>query len=114
MGLFSMGCFPGDSRKGKRPIKAFGGNGPLRVGNGPLPLDRMDYISSCLKILLCNLCNCFTCPLHILFTETFLCKAELSRDFECVVLCAPKSAANSRVVVLCAHKNAANSSALCT
>ena len=48
-----------------------------------------------------------TCPLHFLFPEIFLCKAELSRDFEYVVLCAPKSAANSRIVVLCAPKSAA-------
>ena len=41
--------------------------------------------------------------------KNFLCEAELSRDFDYAVLCAPKSAANSRVVVLCAPKSAANS-----
>ena len=30
--------------------------------------------------------------------KIFLCKTELSRDFEYVVLCAPKSAANSRLL----------------
>ena len=49
-------------------------------------------------------------PITYLYSpKIFLCKAELSRDFEYVVLCAPKSAANSRVVVLCAPKSAANS-----
>ena len=36
MPLFLMGCFPGDFQEGKRPIKAFGENSPLRSENGPL------------------------------------------------------------------------------
>ena len=39
----------------------------------------------------------------------FLCKADLSRDFEYVVLCAPQSTVNSRIVVLCAPNSVANS-----
>ena len=64
----------------------------------------MDYISNFLKILLCKLCNALRA--HYIF-YLFLCKVELTRDFEYVVLCAPKSAANSRIVVLCAPKSAA-------
>ena len=49
----------------------------------------MDYISDSLKILLCKLCNALDAHYIFLFPEIFFCKAELSRDFEYVVFCAP-------------------------
>ena len=72
-------------------------------------MDRMDYISNSLKILLCKRCNVLHAHYIFFFPKIVSCKAELSRDFEYAVLCAPKSAANSRVVVLCAPKSAAAS-----
>ena len=86
--------------------------GPIFDSTACIPLDRMDYISNSLKILLCKLCNALHA--HYIFDslKISLYKAELSRDFEYVVLCAPRSAVNSRVAVLCAPRRAAN--ALCT
>ena len=36
MPLFLMGCFPGDFREGKRPIKAKSGKRPIKVGKRPI------------------------------------------------------------------------------
>ena len=86
----------------------------LKVINSEIPLDRMDYISNSLKMLLCELCNALHAHYIRLFTELFLrilnmlCSVHLSAaNSRVVVLCAPKSAALSRIFALCAPKSAA-------
>ena len=104
-------------------IRASANTGPTCIGakiNSPRIFSCMywfcagGYISNSLKILLCKLCNALHAHYIFVFPEKFLCKAELSRYFEYVVLCAPKSAANSRIVVLCAPESAAKSRILCS